>query len=206
MELISETPCIAVEDGELIDSHVIGWINHVLGTNYTVYDRYQNLWDKLMLTKNRQNLYSDIIKDINKFNAINTSIYRDIMAYLYPYQNDILQEAEKGLEKTEEASNIDDAQKTVQLSGLVNIVQNAITKYKTDHSYEDLIQFPFDEKENKRDDIEARRQSGMIFTEALDNPGILLRHDFDGDARKKHDQGQHDDKENEGVGHGKTLS
>ena len=83
----------------------------------------------------------------------------DIMAYLYLYENDILQKAEKGLEKTEEASNIDDTQKTVQLSGLVNIVQNAITKYKTDHSYEDLIHFPFDEKENKRDDIEI----GMRF-------------------------------------------
>ena len=153
MELISDKPCIAVEDGQLIDSNAIGWINHVLGTSYMVTDRYQNLWDKLKLTKDRQKLYSDVIKDINKFDAIDTNIYRDMMAYLYLYQNDILQEAEKGLEKTEEANNVDDAQKTLQLSSLANIVQNALAEYKTDHSYEDLIHFPFDEKENKRNDI-----------------------------------------------------
>ena len=153
MELISDKSCIAVEDGQLIDSNAIGWINHVLGTSYTVTDRYQNLWDKLKLTKDRQTLYSDVIKDINKFDAIDTNIYRDMMAYLYLYQNDILQEAEKGLEKTEEANNVDDAQKTLQLSSLANIVQNALAEYKTDHSYEDLIHFPFDEKENKMTDI-----------------------------------------------------
>ena len=153
MEMISEKPCLIVQDDHLISSHALGWINHVLGTNYTVSDRYQNLWDKLILIKYNQKIYIDIIKDISQCDAINTNMYRDMMAYLYLYKYDLLKKSENSIADTEAKNNVEDSQKTLHMTHLVNIVRNALVEYKSDHSYEDLINFPFDEKENKRNDI-----------------------------------------------------
>ena len=153
MELISETPCIAVEDGELIDSHVIGWINHVLGTNYTVADRYQNLWEKLELIKTRKQLYEDILYDISGYNAMNTYTYRDLMAYMYLYRNDILQEAEKKMEDEETENHVEESKRAIKLTNLAIVVRTAIKEYKEEHSYEDLINFPFDKNINQNPDI-----------------------------------------------------
>ena len=105
------------------------------------------------MIKYNQKIYIDIIKDISQCDAINTNMYRDMMAYLYLYKNDLLKKSENSIADTEAKNNVEDSQKTLHMTHLVNIVRNALVEYKSDHSYEDLINFPFDEKENKRNDI-----------------------------------------------------
>ena len=64
-----------------------------------------------------------------------------------------MKKSENSIADAEEKNHVEDSQKTLHMTHLVNIVRNALVEYKPDHSYEDLINFPFDEKENKRNDI-----------------------------------------------------
>lgn len=46
-----------------------------------------------------------------------------------------------------------------------------------------------DAVDERHDNVQARRQRGVVFAQALDDPGVLLRHDVDG----LEDEDQRDD-------------
>ena len=76
-ELYSEGCCLVIEDGDLIDaSSMVGWINYVLGTNFSVEHRFA-LW------KNAELLsicYKDFVNVIDF-----TDMFDIIPAYMFQY-------------------------------------------------------------------------------------------------------------------------
>lgn len=62
-----------------------------------------------------------------------------------------------------------------------------------------LVGQPVDEG---HEEIETRGQRGVVFAEALDHPGMLLRHDLD---RAGHEDGG-DDEDDEGDFHGASVA
>ena len=161
MEMVSETPCIALTDGELISSYALGWINQVLGTKFTTTDRYINLWEKAQLINFEEDseIFDDMLSDMERYHCNWGKTYGDFMAINYFQRNDELKAAVEKLEKEEE--ELPAEKRTLKIFDCIRITSHGVHEYMKTHTYEDVIEVPFNEE--KIDEVRKNEDGFILF-------------------------------------------